>query len=235
MKSFLRGAKDGIPIALGYLAVAITLGIAAKNAGLNVLQAVIASLTNNASAGEFVGFTLIAANAPYVELILMEALTNARYMLMSTALSQKLSEKVGTVQRLLLGLCITDEIFGISVAYGEKLDPRYSYGAFALACPAWALGTLIGAVLGSVLPLRAVSALSVGLYGMFLAIFVPPAKEDRVVLGCVAAAFLLSWLFSVIPLLSRLSTGLTTILLTVLISLAAAILFPVKEEEKTND
>ena len=230
MKTFLRGVKDGIPIALGYLAVSVTLGIAAKNAGLSILQAVIASLTNNASAGEFVGFTLIAANAPIVELILMEALTNARYMLMSTALSQKLSSSVNTLQRLMLGMCVTDEIFGISVAYGDKLDPRYSYGAFAIACPAWALGTFIGALRGSVLPLRAVSALSVGLYGMFLAIFIPPSKENPVVLGCVAAAFLLSWLFSAVPLLARLSTGVTTILLTVAISLTAAILFPVKEE-----
>ena len=226
MKSFLRGMKDGIPIALGYLAVSVTLGIAAKNAGLTIAQAVIASLSNNASAGEFVGFTLIAANAPMIELILMEALTNARYMLMSTALSQKLRREVTTGQRLLLGMCVTDEIFGISVGYGDYLDPRYSYGAFAIACPAWALGTLIGAVLGSVLPLRAVSALSVGLYGMFLAIFIPPAKENRVVLGCVAAAFFLSWLFS---RFAWLSTGVTTIVLTVLISLAAAILFPVKE------
>lgn len=232
MKTFFRGMKDGIPIALGYLAVSITLGIAAKNAGLSIAQAVIASLTNNASAGEFVGFTLIAANAPYVELILMEALTNARYMLMSTALSQKLTEKVGTLQRLLLGMCVTDEIFGISVAYGEHLDPRYSYGAFAIACPAWALGTFIGAVLGSVLPLRAVSALSVGLYGMFIAIFIPPAKENKVVLGCVAAAFALSWVFSAVPLLAKLSTGITTIFLTVVISLVAAAVFPVEEADE---
>ncbi len=230
MKTFLRGMKDAIPIALGYLAVSVTLGIAAKNAGLSIFQAVLASLTNNASAGEFVGFTLIAAQAPYVEVILMELLTNARYMLMSTALSQKLGPEVSTLKRMLLGMCVTDEIFGISVAYGERLDPRYSYGAFAIASPAWALGTFIGAVLGSVLPLRAVSALSVGLYGMFLAIFIPPAKENRVVLCCVAAAFFFSWLWSVVPLLSRMSTGVTTILLTVVISLAAAYFFPVQEE-----
>lgn len=232
MKSFLRGMKDGIPIALGYLAVSITIGIAAKIAGLSIAQAVIASLSNNASAGEFVGFTLIAAQAPFIELILMELLTNARYMLMSTALSQKLDKSISLVQRLLLGMCVTDEIFGISVAYGQRLDPHYSYGAFAVACPAWALGTLIGAVLGSVLPLRAVSALSVGLYGMFLAIFIPPSRENPVVLGCVAVSFLLSWLFSALPLLAKLSTGVSTICLTVCISLLAAILFPIKEEAK---
>lgn len=231
MKIFFKGVKDGVPIALGYLAVSVTLGIAAKNAGLSIFQAVLASLTNNASAGEFVGFTLIAANAPIIELIMMEALTNARYMLMSTALSQKLKSDVSTAQRLLLGMCVTDEIFGISVGYGDTLDPRYSYGAFAIACPAWAAGTFIGALLGSVLPLRAVSALSVGLYGMFLAIFIPPAKENPVVLGCVAAAFFLSWLFS---RLAWFSTGVTTILLTVLISLLAAVFFPVKEEAQNG-
>jgi len=230
MKAFMKGVKDGVPIALGYFAVSITLGIAAKNAGLSIFQAVLASLTNNASAGEFVGFTLIAASSGYFEVILMEALANARYLLMSVALSQKLREDTATWKRLLLGFCVTDEIFGISVAYRDKLNPVYSYGAFAIACPAWAAGTFLGAFLGSVLPVRAVSALSVGLYGMFIAIFTPPARKNRVIAGCVAVSFLLSFSFTYLPLLSGISAGFRTILLTVVISLGAAILFPVKEE-----
>lgn len=229
-KWFLRGLRDGVPIALGYLAVAFTLGITAKNAGLTALQASLASFTQNASAGEFVGFTLISQGAGCLEATIMVAVANARYLLMSCALSQKLAPETPLIHRLLIGYDVTDEIFGVSVSVEGYLDPFYTYGMMALALPGWAGGTYLGVALGNVLPLRVLSALSVGLYGMFIAIFVPPARKNRVVLGLVVISFALSYLFSRLPALASISSGLRTILLTVVISLAAAIMFPVKEE-----
>ena len=175
--AFARGMRDGIPIALGYLAVAFTLGIAAKNAGFTALQAMLASLTNNASAGEFAGFTLIAAGSGYLEVAVMELVANARYLLMSCALSQKLPPDTSLLHRFLISYDVTDEIFGISMAYPGRLNPFYSYGAFAVAIPGWAGGTFLGVLMGSLLPASIVRALSVGLYGLFLAIIVPPAKK----------------------------------------------------------
>ena len=110
----------------------------------------------------------------------MTLVINARYLLMSAALSQRLGEETTFLQRLLLGYCVTDEIFGVSVSYGPRLDPVYTWGAFCAASPGWVLGTLLGVLMGSVLPARIVSALSVGLYGMFLAIILPPARKSRV-------------------------------------------------------
>lgn len=228
---FLKGMRDGIPISLGYFAVAIALGIAAREAGMTTWQATLSSLLLNASAGEYVGFTLIAANSSYIEVIVMEAVANARYLLMSCALSQKLSSKTSMLHRLLIGTVVTDEIFGISIARPEKLEPFYTYGAILVAVPGWALGTLLGVVLGSVLPGRAVSALSVSLFGMFIAIFVPPARRNRVVGGLVLISFAASFAFGRIPFLAQISSGIRTIILTVVISLAAAILFPVKEDK----
>ncbi len=117
-----KGLKDGIPIALGYFAVSFTLGITAKNAGLTALQAMLASFTLNASAGEFAGFTLIAAGAGYLEIAIMEFVANARYLLMSCALSQKLSPDTPLWQRLLIGYDVTDEIFGISALQDTNVD-----------------------------------------------------------------------------------------------------------------
>ena len=227
---FLRGMRDGMPIALGYLAVAFTLGIAARNSGLTAFQATLASLLNNASAGEYAGFTVIREQLSYVEMAVMIFITNMRYLLMSCALSQKLASSVSMPERLLVGFGVTDEIFGVSVAVPGYLNPRYSYGLMAVAIPGWALGTCLGVVMGNVLPASVVSALSVGLYGMFIAVIVPPARQNRVIAVLIVASMALSWLFSAVDLFQFMSSGAQVIVLTVAISAFAAWRFPIREE-----
>ena len=222
--------KAGIPIAMGYFAVAIALGIAAVRAGVGAFAAAFASLLNNASAGEYIAFTLIAAGASYMELITMEAVANARYLLMSAALSQKLKEGTSTFKRLLLGFTVTDEIFGVSMMQEGYLNPYFTYGAFVVATAGWTGGTLLGALMGDILPASVVTALSVGLYGMFISVFVPEAKKNRIVALLVLVSFALSAAFEYLPYISALSSGLRVIILTVVISLGAALLFPIKEE-----
>ncbi len=230
-KMFGKGIHDAIPIGLGYLAVSFSLGIAAKNAGLNPLQGFLASLFNNASAGEYAAFTLIAANATYVEIAVMTFIANARYILMSCALSQKLSPDTPFIHRLLISFDVTDELFAIQVGRPGYLNPCYSYGAFLVALPAWSIGTALGVIAGNILPLRIVSALSVALYGMFLAVIIPPAKKDKVILVLILLSAVLSYAASTLPVISTLSGGMRTILLTVIISVGAALLFPLKNIE----
>ena len=223
---FRHGMRDGSPIALGYFAVAFTLGIAARNAGLSAIQALIASALNNASAGEYAGFALIAAGSSYLEMAVMTLVVNARYLLMSCALSQKLKTATPLRHRMLIAYDVTDEIFGICVAQPGYLNPWYAYGAIAVDIPGWALGTFFGVIMGNVLPTRVVSALSVGLYGMFLAIIIPPARKNRVIAGVVAVGFAASYLVNRLPLFNGLSTGIKTIALTASLALLAAVLFP---------
>lgn len=222
--------RDGIPIALGYFAVAFTLGIVAKQAGMTALQAGLMAGLTNASAGGYAGITLIAAGAGYLEMALTQLVINARYLLMSCALSQKLPPETSIWHRLLVAFEVTDEVFGISIAVPGDLNPWYNYGAMTVAIPGWAVGTVCGVLMGNVLPARLVSALGVGLYGMFLAIIIPPARKNKVIAGVVVLSMLGSYLFARIPLLAGISTGMRVILLTVVISLGAALLFPVKEE-----
>ena len=190
---YKNGIRDGLPIALGYFAVAFTLGFAARNAGFSAVQAMAASLANNASAGEYAMFSLVSAGATYWEVAVMTLVANARYMLMSAAISQKLSPDTPLLHRALVAFDVTDEIFGISVSVPKRLNPWYNYGAMTVAIPGWGLGTFLGVAVGNVLPLRLVSALSVGLYGMFLAVFVPPCKKNRVVLVLVLLSFAASF------------------------------------------
>ena len=231
---FRSGVRDGIPIALGYFAVAFTLGIAARNAGFSAVQAMIESLTNNASAGEYAVFALASAGAGYWEVAVMTLVANARYLLMSCALSQKLAPDTPLRHRMLVAYDVTDEIFGISIAVPGRLNPWYTYGAVSVAIPGWGLGTFLGVIAGSALPARLVSALSVGLYGMFIAIIVPPARKSRLIAALVLISFAASFIAGRWSLLAGVSSGVKTIILTVAISLAAALLFPVKDGEEAQ-
>lgn len=229
--AYINGLKMGIPIGIGYLAVSFSLGITAKNAGLSGFQAALTSLLLNASAGEYAAFALIAINAGYFEIALMEFIANARYLLMSCALSQKLSDKAGLFHRMIIGVAVTDEMFGVSMSRLDKISPFFYFGMMSVAMPCWSLGTYLGVVLGNVLPSNVVSALSVGLYGMFLASIIPPARKNKIILATVTVSMIMSLVCTLLPVISKLSEGVRTILLTVVIASIAAILFPVKEEE----
>ena len=229
---YFEGLRDGFPIGLGYFAVSFSLGIAARNAGLTVTQGLLSSLLCNASAGEYALFTLIGSGAACVEIALATLIINARYLLMSCALSQRMSPDMPFYHRFFVGFDVTDELFGITIARPGCVEPRYFYGAMTASIPMWAAGTALGIFMGNLLPARIVSALSVALYGMFLAIIVPPAKENRVVLGCVLSAFAASAAFAFLPVLRDLSSGNRTIILTVVISALAAVLLPRPAEEE---
>lgn len=230
-QALMDGFRDGTPIGLGYFVVSFTLGIAAKKVGLDPLQGFIISLLNNASAGEYAAFMVIGSDAPYFEIALMTLVANARYVLMSTVLSQKFLPDTPFYHRIFVGFDVTDEIFGISIARrGRWLNPFYNYGAMLTALPGWSIGTALGIVAGNILPTSAVSALSVALYGMFLAVIIPPARKDKIVCCAVVVSFLLSFLTA--EFLPFISAGNRTIILTILIAGAAAVLYPVKEPDK---
>ena len=224
--------RAGIPISIGYFAVAIALGISAKRAGLSVLEASVTSLLINASAGEYAGFALIAAGATVMEIMLMEAIANARYLLMSTALSQRLEPGTGIFKRLLLGFTVTDEIFGVSIGLDGFVSPYFTYGAFVVATAGWTSGTLFGALLGEILPASIVLALGVGLFGMFISIFIPEAKKNKVVAALVLISFAVSFAFAKLPYVSQIPEGIRVIIITVVLSVGAALLFPIKQKEE---
>ena len=225
------GLRDAVPIAIGYFAVAIALGISARAAGMTPFQGFLSSFLNRTSTGEFAGYRLIAEQASYVAMLLMTLVVNARYILMSASLSQRIPEGTPLWQRCLMAFGITDEIFGATILRGRPVTIWYSLTISTVAALGWASGTALGILLGNCLPARIVLALGVALYGMFIAVFIPPARKDRVVLGLVVLSFALSFVFSKVAPLSRLSSGNRIILLTVLIAGVAAALFPVDAEE----
>lgn len=227
--AFTEGMKDAVPIALGYFAVSFSLGIAMRRAGMNAFQGFLLSITNLASAGEYADTQVIAEQGAYLEMVLATLVANMRYILMSASLSQRLSPHEKNIHRLAMSYPLTDEIFAIAIAQNGFVPPSYLYGAALAAVPAWSIGTAAGIIVGSILPARMVTALSVSLYGMFLAIIIPPCRKDRAVCTAVVFSFLLSCLSSWIPGLRSLSSSMKTILLTIIIASAAALTAPRKE------
>lgn len=226
-----NGIKDGIPIAVGYFSVSFTFGMLAVKSGISPFHAVLISLLNLTSAGQFAGLTVIVSGASLMEMALTQLVINIRYALMSVSLSQKLDTSVKPGSRFLIAYGNTDEIFAVASSKPGTVGSLYMYGLILLPVLGWVGGTLVGAVASTILPAEIISALGVALYGMFIAIVVPPATEHREVRTVVILALLFSTAFYYLPVLKEISSGFVIIICTVVSAAVGALLFPVKEEE----
>lgn len=224
------GLRDGIPIGLGYLSVSFGFGIAVVNSGLSVLTAVIISLTNLTSAGQFAGLTLITAGAALLEMALTEFVINLRYSLMSLSLSQKIDKSFTTIHRLITSFGITDEVFAVASSKKGTIGKSYMYGLITLPIIGWSLGTLLGAAAGELLPESVKVALGLAIYGMFVAIIVPPAKKDSGVLIAVLIAASISCCIYYLPIFQRITSGFSIIICAIVASAVAALIKPVDME-----
>ncbi len=231
---FITGLMDGIPIALGYLAVSFSFGIAAVAAGLSPLEAILISMTNVTSAGQFAGIGIITTGGSYFELALSQFVINLRYSLMGISLSQRLDKSFGTGKRALLGDALTDEIFGVAVSRTKPVTPLYFFGLALLPYIGWSLGTAAGALFGKLLGETLRNALSVAIYGMFIAIIVPEAKNSIKTAVIILLASLISCVIYYVPIFSGVSGGFSIIICAVVASVIGALVFPIKEGSKND-
>lgn len=230
MKDFKRGFFAGFPIGLGYLSVSFTFGIMAVSYGFSWWQAVIISMTTVTSAGQFAGIGIMTSPGHYMEMLVSQLTINIRYSFMSISLSQKVNSKFNGIKRWLCGFLMTDEIFAVASAEKE-VSASFFAGLGVLPYLGWSLGTLLGALLGNILPDRIMSALSLAIYGMFVAIVVPEMKKSRPVLIVALIALALSCLFYYIPVLNSIPSGLTISICAILAAALGAFLFPVGEPD----
>ena len=227
--NFRKGMYDGIPIMLGYLSVSFGFGILAVKCGLSVFASGMISLTNITSAGQAAGVEIIAAGGTILEMILVQITINMRYSLMALSLSQRLDKSFTPIHRLIASYGITDEIFALCAAQEEKLRPSYMYGMISVSALGWTSGTILGAAAGELLPQSVSSAMGILLYGMFLAIIIPPARKNVSVLVTVIIAAIISIIFKYV--LTVVSGGFAIIISAVAAAAVAALIFPVKDEE----
>lgn len=224
---FFKGIQDGLPICFGYFSVSFAFGMSCVLSGLPLWAAVLTSLSNLTSAGQFAGVNLILAEGAYLELAVTTLIINIRYFLMSLSMSQKMDPSVTFAERLMIAFGITDEIFAVSMRYPKNLTAPYMAGLILTPVLGWTLGTFCGGAITSLIPPSLASALEIALYGMFIAIIIPPARKEKSVLFTVVLAILLSCVFTYTPILSELSGGWGIIIITIVVSAIAALFFPV--------
>ena len=228
---YRRGVRRGVPVGVGYFSVSFGFGAMAVANGISWLDATLISASNVTSAGQFAGLTLILASAGLWEMILTQLVINSRYALMSLALSQKMGTRIGVLPRLPIAFMNTDEIFALAMAEKQPLTVPFLLGLGLTPFLGWTCGTLCGALAGSVLPEAVRLALGVMLYGMFIAIVVPPARQEKPVLITAALALVLSCLFTWVPVLNTVSAGISIVICTVAAAAVCAWLFPIPDEE----
>ncbi len=228
---FRSGIKAGIPVCVGYFSVSFGFGVMAVSQGLAVGQAVLISVLNLTSAGQFAGLTVITAGAAILEMVLTQLVINSRYALMSVALGQKLGPQAGIRQRLLAAFFNTDEVFALGMTRAGRLTTAFFVGAGTVSALGWSAGTALGAVAGALLPLTVRLALGTMLYGMFIAIVVPQARQEKPMLVCMLLALMFSCLFTWAPVLKEISGGLAIVICTVAAAAVCAALFPLEEKE----
>ena len=228
---FWAGMRAGMPVCVGYFSVSFGFGAMAIAQGLTIWQAILISASNLTSAGQFAGLTVIAAGATIIEMILTQLVINSRYALMSLALGQRFGQRVGTGKRLIAAFFNTDEVFALGMGRGKDITAAFFVGAGTVAALGWTAGTAMGAVAGTLLPESVRMALGVMLYGMFIAIVVPQAKEDKPILASALLALVFSCLFTWVPGLKEVSGGLAIVICTVLAAALCAVFFPVEDEE----
>lgn len=233
--AFLRGVKDGIPIGLGYLSVSFSFGLMAVRAGLPVWTAVLISATNVTSAGQVAGLSIIAAGGALVEMIITQLVINMRYALMAVSLSQKTDQSFTPLQRAAIAFGITDEVFAVASSQPGNISTKYMYGLICAPFLGWTLGTLLGAQAGNILPEAVKAALGIAIYGMFIAIVVPPATEDRGALIAAVLAALLSCCLTYIPALANISQGFAVVICACAAAAVAAWLHPVADEPEGGE
>ncbi|MBQ5615841.1 MAG: AzlC family ABC transporter permease [Peptococcaceae bacterium] len=231
---FSNGLRDGIPICLGYVSVAFTFGLMCTENGLPFWIAVLISLTNLTSAGQFAGTALIIAGGGLLEIGITTFVINLRYMLMSLSISQKVDANLSVPKRMAMSFGVTDEIFGVSMQKKGNITFAYFMGLMILPILGWSGGTLVGAVAVSLLPDMVRSALGIAIYGMFLAIIIPPARTERAIAWVIAIAGLISCVLYYVPLFNSISGGWMIIICAVVTSSIAAILWPVPDEEEAS-
>ena len=234
--SFLKGIADGLPICFGYLSVSFAFGIFATESGMTLLQTLLISMTNVTSAGQLAAVPIIAMGGSLAELALAQLVINLRYALMSVSLSQKLDRNVSLLDRFLIAFVNTDEVFAVAAGKEGTVGRRFLYGLILTPYLGWSLGTLLGAGAGQILPAAVTSALGIAIYGMFVAIVVPPVKKSRATALCVLTAIALSCAFAYIPVLRMVPGGFAVIICAVTASALFAAIAPIRvaEEDETD-
>lgn len=231
LSKFIDGLKSGIPIAIGYIPVAITFGLIAKSSGIPNLITIFMSLSVYAGASQFMAVNLITAGATTLEIVITTFILNFRHFLFTSSLSQRIDSNPSRKFLSVLAFGITDETFSVaSLREEDKISPWMILGLNFIAYSSWILGTCAGIFAGDVLPEALKSSMNIALYAMFIGLLIPELRNSKPGLLVAVISITISCLLKLIPVLTFISTGWRVIISTIVAAFIGAILY--SKEEK---
>jgi len=228
--TFSEGIKDAFPICIGYLSVSFAFGMIASAKGMPTWAAALFSAACVSGTGQFVGLNLMSAAAPLFEMLCTLAVINARYLLMSVSLSQKLPVGMNLWRRLVVAYGNTDEIYAMASTQSRPLTFPYMVGMIVISLTGWMAGTVLGETAGGLIPQSFVVSMNIALYAMYIALIIPEARGSGKIAAVIFAASALSCLFTFLPLTAGIGSGWIIIIAGVAASVFGAAVFPREEE-----
>ncbi|SCZ10108.1 AzlC family ABC transporter permease [Alkaliphilus peptidifermentans] len=216
ISKYKEGIIAGAPIVVGYVPIAMTFGMLSKAVGITFLESIMFSVFVFAGASQFMALNLLVLGVGTWEIILATLLMNSRHLLMSASLAAKVK---GNIKKGLFFIAfgLTDETFSVAIMKKGNMTTDYLLPLELEAYLGWIGGTLIGYLVGEILPQLLRNSMGVALYAMFAAILIPEAKKSKKVALLAISAGVLNTLLNYFKLFS---SGWNLIIAIVLISAA---------------
>jgi 4-azaleucine resistance transporter AzlC len=177
-KSWLRGVSRAVPIAFGYVPIGFAYGVLAQKAGLSVFNTLAMSIFVYAGSSQLIAVGLFAAEVAPLSVILTTFVVNLRHMLMASAVAPYLN-RWRRFELAAFAYELTDETFAIHALEFPKGEPdkAETFAVNLTAQLSWVLGSLLGAVTGSLIADIGPFALDYALPAMFIALLVMQVRE----------------------------------------------------------
>ncbi|WP_315118941.1 AzlC family ABC transporter permease [uncultured Clostridium sp.] len=223
---FKEGIRLAMPIAIGYVPIAITFGLITKSSGVSNEVGIMMSIMVFAGASQFIGVNLMALGSAPLEIIVTTFIINFRHFLMSSSLSQKVKENTDKKLLYLISFGITDETFAVASLKEEgKLNPYVILGLNFTSYLSWVFGTIFGVALGNVIPEVIKNSMGIALYAMFIGLLVPALKKSKPILVISLLSIGINTLIMYIPIFAFISKGWSIVISTMISSLVGALMF----------
>lgn len=200
--TLLDGLRSGIPLAAGYIPVALTFGLLAKTTGLSLFETFLMSALVFGGASQYMSLSMLAVHTGIIEIIMTTFIVNIRHFLFSASLNQLVERDVPWKKAFYAFFAVTDESFAVAALRKEKLTTRYMIGLGSTGYASWVFWSAAGHVAGAGMPSVLQESMSIALYAMFIGLLVPALKKQRKVLLLAGAGALFNTVFQMSGMLS---------------------------------
>jgi len=172
--------RTTIPVLLGYSTIGLAYGLLLATSGLPWWLAPLSSLVVYAGAAQFMAIPLLAGGAGIVEVAVLTFLVNARHLVYGLSLIKPFGEVRKARPYLIYAL--TDETYGLLTTVNPPegaSKARFFTLVSAFDQSYWVIGSLVGALAGSLVPASWTTGLDFALTALFIVLLVEQIRSVR--------------------------------------------------------